>query len=83
MIKLSKILKHILKENLLDEEEKAYHGTTHYFKCFRAAGIGSGIGMQAFGWGLYFGKDIDIARSYSAAGGNFGKKNAFISRTNS
>jgi hypothetical protein len=74
MIKLSKILKHILKENLLDEEEKAYHGTTHYFKCFRATGIGGGSGAQAYGWGLYFGKDISIAAGYSLAGTNRGKK---------
>jgi hypothetical protein len=74
MIKLSKILKHILNENLLDEEEKAYHGTTHYFKCFRAAGIGGGSGVQAYGWGLYFGKDISIAAGYSLAGTNKGKK---------
>ena len=74
MIKLSKILKHILNENLLDEEEKAYHGTTYYFKCFRAAGIGGGTGAQVYGWGLYFGKNIDITKGYSLAGTNNGKK---------
>jgi hypothetical protein len=74
MIKLSKVLENILKEHFLHEEEKAYHGSSYYFKCFRAAGIGGGTGVQAYGWGLYFSKNIDIAKGYSLAGSNQGKK---------
>jgi hypothetical protein len=62
MIKLTDIL----TELILKEEEKYYHGTFYYFKCFRAAGIGGGAGSQIFGWGIYFGKDFNVAKSYSA-----------------
>ena len=55
--RLIKILQEIIKE-----EEQAFHGTSHNFKCFRTAGIGGGSGAQAYGWGLYFGKDVDIAK---------------------
>lgn len=58
----------------INEEETFYHGTSHYFKCFRTAGVGGGAGMQAFGWGLYFGKDVNLANSYAGMGTNSGKK---------
>lgn len=58
----------------MNEEETFYHGTSHYFKCFRTAGVGGGAGMQAFGWGLYFGKDVNLANSYAGIGTNSGKK---------
>ena len=66
-------LTHILKE-ILKEEEKAYHGTSHYFKCFRTSGIGGGTGAQMYGWGLYFGKEFEIASGYKGVGSNYGKK---------
>ena len=67
--RLIKILQEIIKE-----EEQAFHGTSHNFKCFRTAGIGGGSGAQAYGWGLYFGKDVDIAKGYRGIGTNAGKK---------
>jgi hypothetical protein len=60
--------------SLYTEEETAYHGTSHNFKCFKAAGIGGGIGAQAYGWGLYFGKDFNIAKGYAGAGNRGGIK---------
>ena len=52
-MKLIKILKAI------NEEEKFYGGSSNWFKCYRTASVGMGAGMQAFGWGLYFAKDIN------------------------
>jgi hypothetical protein len=69
MTKLIDILNEILKE-----EEIAYHGTSHNLRCFRTAGIGGGSGAQAYGWGLYFGKDFNIAQGYAGAGNRSGMK---------
>lgn len=62
------------RKKILKEEEKAFHGTSHLIKCFRTAAIGGGTGIQAFGWGLYFGKDVNIAAGYKGVGTNAGKK---------
>lgn len=61
-------------EQPINEEETFYHGTSHYFKCFRTAGVGGGSGAQVYGWGLYFGKDVDYIRSYIGIGTHSGKK---------
>jgi hypothetical protein len=45
----------------------AYHGTPHVIKDgFQLAKIGTGEGAQAYGWGLYFAENIDVAREYQA-----------------
>jgi hypothetical protein len=54
-----------LKELMMGEEQKLYHGTTHKFDCFRTKNIGSGTGAQAYGWGLYFSTSKDVAISYA------------------
>lgn len=46
----------------------AYHGTPHKVDRFRMAKIGTGEGAQAFGWGLYFAKAKEVAKSYKSAG---------------
>ena len=43
---------------------KAYHGTPHKFDAFDAGKIGTGEGSQAFGHGLYFAENPNVARSY-------------------
>lgn len=73
VVKNSLKLALILKE-MISEEETAYHGTSHYFKCFRTAAVGLGTGAQAYGWGLYFGKDVDIAKGYAGVGTRAGQK---------
>jgi len=73
VVKNSTKLAVILKE-IISEEEKAYHGTSHYFKFFRTAAVGIGSGVQEYGWGLYFGKDINIAKSYAGIGTRNGQK---------
>lgn len=61
-------------EKPLTEEETFYGGGSNYFKCYRTAAIGLGSGMQAYGWGLYFAKDVNMANGYAGVGSNSGKK---------
>ena len=49
-------------ENILFQS--AYHGTPHEFDKFTLAHIGKGEGAQAFGWGLYFAENKDVAKFY-------------------
>lgn len=42
----------------------AYHGTPYDFDRFDLSKIGTGQGQQAYGHGLYFASDEDLARSY-------------------
>jgi hypothetical protein len=43
---------------------KAYHGTPYRFEQFDLEKIGTGEGAQAYGYGLYFAGEADIARGY-------------------
>lgn len=42
----------------------AYHGSPHLFDQFDSAHIGNGEGAQAFGHGLYFAENPEVAHSY-------------------
>ena len=42
----------------------AYHGSPHVFSKFTLDHIGTGEGMQAHGWGLYFALNQETARGY-------------------
>ena len=42
----------------------AYHGSPHEFDHFDIAQIGTGDGAQAYGHGLYFAEDENVARRY-------------------
>ncbi len=42
--------------------QTAYHGSPHNFNNFSTSAMGTGEGAQAFGWGLYFTNQEDIAR---------------------
>jgi hypothetical protein len=44
-----------------------YHGSPWNFNKFESGSIGIGEGRQAFGWGMYFSTDINVAKSYSKA----------------
>lgn len=46
---------------------RAYHGGPHAFDRFTTDQMGSGEGVQAFGWGLYFTDERDIAEHYAEA----------------
>ena len=43
---------------------RAYHGSPHDFDSFRMDKVGTGEGNQAYGHGLYFAENEDVARSY-------------------
>ena len=43
---------------------KAYHGTPHKVDKFSLEKIGTGEGVQAYGWGLYFAEALGIAEWY-------------------
>lgn len=43
---------------------RAYHGSPHDFDRFSSSKIGTGEGNQAYGHGLYFAENEDVARRY-------------------
>ncbi|NCN42672.1 hypothetical protein GW916_15655, partial [bacterium] len=44
--------------------QPAYHGTPHNFDKFTLDHIGKGEGAQAYGWGLYFAGNKEVAKYY-------------------
>ncbi len=46
---------------------RAYHGSPHDFDKFDLAKIGTGEGAQAYGRGLYFAENQDVAKAYREA----------------
>lgn len=46
----------------------AFHGTPHEVDQFKLEKIGTGEGAQAYGWGLYFAENPEVAASYRDAG---------------
>jgi hypothetical protein len=50
---------------------KAYHGTPHKFDKFTLENIGTGEGAQAFGYGLYFAGEKEVAEFYKDKLGAF------------
>lgn len=46
---------------------KAYHGSPHNFDKFKMDRIGTGEGAQAYGHGLYFAENENVAQNYRAA----------------
>lgn len=46
----------------------AYHGSPHKFERFSLAHIGAGEGAQAYGWGMYFAENKDVAKDYARDG---------------
>jgi hypothetical protein len=50
--------------NALNMGIKAYHGSPHDFDAFDLSKIGTGEGAQAYGHGLYFAGNEDVAKSY-------------------
>jgi hypothetical protein len=50
---------------------RAFHGTPHNFDRFDMSKIGAGEGAQAYGHGLYFAENPDVARGYRNRLSNF------------
>lgn len=44
--------------------QSAWHGSPHDFDKFDLGSIGGGLGTQAFGWGLYFTENKNVAEKY-------------------
>lgn len=44
--------------------QPVFHGSPHTFEAFSLDNIGSGEGAQAYGWGLYFAENREIAKGY-------------------
>ena len=73
--KLAKLLKGFDPTRL---ELDVYHGTPHRFPAteanplgeFDASKIGTGEGAQAYGHGIYYAENPNVAQSYTAAGGS-------------
>ena len=42
----------------------AYHGTPHDFDKFDSNKVGTGVGSQMHGWGLYFAEKEEVAKDY-------------------
>jgi hypothetical protein len=45
-------------------DQDAYHGSPHEFDKFSTAKMGTGEGAQAYGWGMYFAENRDVAEYY-------------------
>jgi hypothetical protein len=69
----SNIINSIPNENDLDKLRKKYnyqyyqsawHGSPYDFDEFDLGSIGGGLGTQAFGWGLYFTENKNVAEKY-------------------
>jgi hypothetical protein len=45
-------------------DQAVYHGSPHTFEAFSLEHIGKGEGAQAYGWGLYFAENRQIAKGY-------------------
>ena len=50
-----------------DEPLKAFHSSPHDFNKFILEKIGTGEGAQAYGWGLYFAENPEVAKYYREA----------------
>jgi len=61
---MKQFIKQMLRESL-DSNLVLYHGGPFNFETFSTSFIGSGEGAQAFGWGLYFTDNIEIAKFYT------------------
>ena len=62
--KIREIAAKILSEKDI-EEISAYHGSPHSFDKFTTDKMGTGEGVQAYGWGLYFTGKEEIAKEYA------------------
>src|SRR6185369_2031340 len=47
--------------------QSAYHGSPHTFDKFSTSAMGTGEGAQAYGWGLYFAGNKEVAEYYRDA----------------
>lgn len=51
---------------MIRRAQRAWHGTQGVFDRFSLDFLGTGVGRQAYGWGLYFSSQKDMAAAYRA-----------------
>jgi hypothetical protein len=52
------------EDTSFDFAQPAYHGSPHVFDKFSLHAMGTGEGAQAYGWGLYFAGEKEVAKYY-------------------
>lgn len=52
------------REEMQGYYQTAFHGSSHKFEKFDLGAIGTGLGAQAHGWGLYFAENKEVAAKY-------------------
>lgn len=52
------------REEMQGYYQTAFHGSPHKFEKFDLGSIGTGLGAQAHGWGLYFAENKEVAAEY-------------------
>lgn len=52
------------REEMRGYYQTAFHGSSHRFEKFDLGAIGTGLGAQAHGWGLYFAENKEVAAEY-------------------
>lgn len=52
------------REEMQGYYQAAFHGSPHKFEKFDLGAIGTGLGAQAHGWGLYFAENKEVAAEY-------------------
>lgn len=80
---LFSVLKTKESEKGISFYQSAYHGTPHRFDEFSTDNIGTGEGVQAHGWGLYFAENKEISEEYRnrLIGTAFDMKNSTYNNT--
>lgn len=59
-----RIIHNPVKNAITSLDQAVYHGSPHHFDAFSLEHLGKGEGAQAFGWGLYFTSNKQIAEYY-------------------
>lgn len=63
--------------------QRAFHGSPHKFEKFMLEHIGTGEGAQAYGWGLYFAGNREVAEYYRETISTTHRKASFLELTRS
>lgn len=61
--------------------QRAFHGSPHKFEKFMLEHIGTGEGAQAYGWGLYFAGNREVAEYYRETISTTHRKASFLELT--
>ncbi|GAB6121094.1 MuF-C-terminal domain-containing protein [Dysgonomonas termitidis] len=64
-VKMREYLDNLAGKEGAERFMRLWHGSPHSFKAFSTSFMGTGEGVQAFGWGLYFTERKDIAKWYA------------------